>query len=235
MRVEVASPTRRVSAAVAGGLVAGAVVGGVGGRLAMLLLRATSSPALHGTETDDGFVIGQVSGNTLVLVALTVGLGILGGLAYLAIRSWIPARHRIWTMAVLGCVIGGAMFIHPNGVDFLLLEPLWLAIVMFMLLPATYGALVSVLVERWLDRRSRLQASRAWLLALVPLLVFPSTGLTGLLFLLGLVALWAIGWVAPGLGAVWSSRPVTWVGRACLIGVTGYALAELVDDIGQIL
>ena len=37
---------------------AGLLVGGVGGRVAMLLLRLTSDPRLRGLETDDGFTIG---------------------------------------------------------------------------------------------------------------------------------------------------------------------------------
>ena len=235
MRDGVVSPARRVAAGVAGGLVAGASVGGIGGRLAMLLLRATSSPALHGSQTDDGFVIGQVSGNTLFLVILTMVLGVLGGLAYLAIRPWIPARHRVWTSAVLGGVVGGSMFIHPDGVDFLLLEPLWLAVVLFILLPAAYGALLSVLVERWLAVGSGFQTSRAWLLALIPLAALAFTGVAGLVLLVGMAVLWALAWLEPGLASAWRSRPVTWSGRACLVGATGYALVTLADDVAQIL
>jgi len=229
------SPPRRVAAGVAGGLLAGALVGGIGGRLAMLLLRATSSPALHGRQTDDGFVIGQVSGNTLFLVILTMALGVVGGLVYLAIRPWIPARHRVWTMAVLGGVVGGATFIHPEGVDFLLLEPLWLAVALFALLPAAYGALLSVLVERWLAADSRLQTSRFWLIGLIPLAVLALTGVAGLGLVVGMVVLWALGWLEPGLASAWRSRPITWAGRACLVGVTGYALVALADDVAQIL
>src|SRR5258708_6692212 len=41
------------------GLVAGAIIGGLGGRLAMLVLRLTSNGSVRGVKTSDGFVIGR--------------------------------------------------------------------------------------------------------------------------------------------------------------------------------
>ena len=41
------------------GLVCGALIGGVGGRLAMFVLRVTSDGSLHGLQTDDDFTIGK--------------------------------------------------------------------------------------------------------------------------------------------------------------------------------
>jgi hypothetical protein len=61
-----------LSAVLAAGALTGALIGGVGGRLAMLILRLTSDPSLHGLETDDGFTIGIVSTSTLFLVGLTM-------------------------------------------------------------------------------------------------------------------------------------------------------------------
>ena len=92
---------RRVSAGVVGGLATGALIGGVGGRLAMFVLRVTSDPSLHGLKTDDGFTIGRFSGETLFLVLATAALGVLGGLLYLAVRPWLPER---WRAALAGHV-----------------------------------------------------------------------------------------------------------------------------------
>ena len=86
--------TRPLSAGVVGGLVTGAVVGGIGGRLAMFVLRLTSDPSLHGAETDDGFIMGQISGATLFLLIVTSVLGVLAGVLYLAVRTWFPLRRR---------------------------------------------------------------------------------------------------------------------------------------------
>jgi hypothetical protein len=58
---ELAGPAATLGAGVSAGFVAGVLIGGVGGRLAVLLLRVTSDPRLHGSQTDDGFTIGVVS------------------------------------------------------------------------------------------------------------------------------------------------------------------------------
>ncbi len=106
---------RRVSAGVVGGLATGALIGGIGGRLAMFVLRVTSDPSLHGLKTDDGFTIGRFSGETLFLVLVTAALGVLGGLLYLAVRPWLPERWRAALVGVFGGIVGGALFISPGG------------------------------------------------------------------------------------------------------------------------
>ncbi len=123
---DLSASARRVSAGVVGGLLTGAVIGGVGGRLAMLVLRLTSDPSLRGMETDDGFIIGRFSGETGFLVFLTAAAGILGGLLYLIVRPWIQEQLRPWVMGVFGGIVGGALVIRPDGIDFTLLEPLTL-------------------------------------------------------------------------------------------------------------
>jgi hypothetical protein len=61
----------------------------------------------------------------------------------------------------------GALIVHPDGVDFTLLEPVELAIALFILIPALYGLLLTVLVERRISPPAaswgRLEALR-WLL-----------------------------------------------------------------------
>lgn len=126
----------RLAAGLWGGFLCGAVIGGVGGRLAMFVLRLTSDPSLSGRETDDEFIIGSFTGATFFLVALTAILGIMGGLFYLAVRNWFPQRVRPIVMGVLAGVVGGALVVRPDGIDFTELEPLPLAIAMFVALPA---------------------------------------------------------------------------------------------------
>jgi hypothetical protein len=54
----------RVLVGAAAGAIAGLVVGGIGGRLAMLLLRLTSPDVAIGLVSDDGFEIGVVTTST---------------------------------------------------------------------------------------------------------------------------------------------------------------------------
>lgn len=55
------------------GLIAGALVGGLGGRIAMFILRLTSDPSLRGLTTDDDFTIGIV----LMFIALPGVYGVV--------------------------------------------------------------------------------------------------------------------------------------------------------------
>jgi len=121
-------PGATLGAGVSAGFVAGVLIGGVGGRLAMLALRLTSDPSLHGVLTDDGFTIGRVSLETLFLLGVTAGLGMVGGLFYLVVRRWIPSRWRIPLMTVFVALVGGAGIIGPSDVDFTRLSPLPLAV-----------------------------------------------------------------------------------------------------------
>jgi hypothetical protein len=134
------------------GAIAGLVVGGLGGRLAMLLLRLTSPDFVVGLASDDGFEIGVVSTRTLELLVLTTTAGAVNGILYAALRGGIPARLRLPLWTAVAAAGGGAVFVHEDGIDFTLLEPVALAIALFVLLPGSAAAVVVLLVERWSAR-----------------------------------------------------------------------------------
>ena len=225
---------KRVAMAGTAGLLTGALVGGVGGRLAMLVLRLTSDPSVRGIESDDGFTIGVVSSETMFLVMFTAVLGAVGGLGYLVIRAWLPSPRRPALFAALMGVVGGALIIHPDGVDFTLLGPRWLAIVLFVALPAAYGLAVAFLIERWL--RSADDASTRWLLALVPAVIpFVVLGPRGLPILV-LVLLASLAADPRSIAArTVGSRPVVWLGRIGLATAGVAATVALVTDVAEIL
>src|SRR5688500_17459854 len=140
---------RRVSATVLIGALAGAVVGGLGGRLAMRVLFLTTGDHVKGVISDDGFVMGRFTlADTVSLVVVAAVGGVFGAFLYLAAQPMVAtfgARTPLMAAAFYG-VFGGALIVEPEGVDFVLLEPVALAIALFVLLPALYGALVSWLV-----------------------------------------------------------------------------------------
>lgn len=131
------------------GAMAGFVVGGIGGRLAMLLLRLTSPEIVIGLTSDDGFVIGEVTVRTLQLALGMTMLGAIYGVAYALLRPGIPAALRLPLWAGFAALAGGATFVHEDGIDFRLLEPAALSIAIFVALPGVAAALVVLLVERW--------------------------------------------------------------------------------------
>ena len=235
LREDLSATAKPVAAAAVAGFLTGAAVGGIGGRLAMFVLRLTSDPALRGLKTDDDFTIGVFSGATLFLVIVTAVLGMVGGLVYLAVRGWLPERARPWTFGALTGIVGGAQVIRPDGIDFTLLQPLWLAVAMFVALPAAYGVAVSLLAERFLADDSAFSRSRAWIAGLVLLLPLGLFGLVGLAVIAALVAAVLLGRAAPQIASLWTSSPITWIGRTGLAAVAVVWGAALVKDVVEVL
>ena len=232
---ELSATTRPVAAAASAGLFAGAGIGGIGGRLAMFVLRLTSDPALRGLKTDDEFTIGIFSRDTLFLLFATAFLGVVGGLVYLVVRSWLPERARPLLFGGLTGIVGGALVIRPDGLDFTLLDPLSLAVAMFIALPAAYGVMVSLLTERFLAPASGFGQWAIWMGGIPALLPLVALGPFGLA-LLALIALAVLlGRAVPQVGSLWTSPPVAWIGRAALVAIAIVWSTKLVRDVVEVL
>ncbi len=152
--VAAGSAASLVMGVVAGGL-AGFVWGGVGGRIAMRVIFLTSNERVRGLTSDDGFEIGRLSFDSLsLLISLTVVGAFLGG-GYGVLRMFL--QGPVWLlsvgMAVMVGAAGGALVVNADGIDFRLLEPLSLAVAMFVALPALWGATVPVVTEGLLSIR----------------------------------------------------------------------------------
>jgi hypothetical protein len=223
---------KQLAVATAAGAAAGFAIGGVGGRLAMLLLRLTSDPTLRGLKTDDGFTIGIVSGDTTFLLAATTILGAVGGAAYFLVRPVLTERSAPWAWGALGATVGGATILRPNGIDFTLLQPLALAVAMFIAIPAAGAAATSVLTERWLRRGPR---STAWLLGLGPFVLVALGGpvtMVGVAAVLGLAIALPADWVVSRDRV---PRPLALGGRAALAVAGALGVSALVNDVLEIL
>jgi hypothetical protein len=235
LRNDLTAAARPVAAGAVAGSLTGAVIGGIGGRLAMFVLRLTSDPALRGLNTDDDFTIGTFSGATLFLVIVTTVLGMIGGLVYLVVRGWLPERGRPWLFSALTGIVGGATVIRPGGTDFTLLEPLGLAVAIFVALPAAYGVATSLLAERFLAHDSAFGRSMAWIAGLVLLLPLGFFGVVGLAVLALILAAVLLGRAAPAIASLWNSPPVAWIGRVGLVAIAVVWSTELVRDAVEIL
>jgi hypothetical protein len=235
LREDLGAAARPVATAAVAGSLTGAVIGGLGGRVAMFVLRLTSDPALRGLKTDDDFTIGIFSGATLFLVIVTIVLGIIGGLVYLVVRGWLPERARPWLFGGLTGIVGGATVIRPGGIDFTLLDPLGLAVALFIALPAAYGVAVSLLVERFLADGSAFSRSKALIAGFVLLLPLGFFGLIGVAVLALILAAVLLGRAAPEMASLWTSPSVTWIGRVGLVAVAIVWGAALVRDVFEVL
>ena len=117
----------------------------------MRIVLLTSDDHVRGITSDDGFEIGTLSTATIFLLIFTTILGAIAGFAYGLIR--MVTAGPTWAVsvgtAVAAASIGGAAIVHTDG-DFRILEPLWLTVGLFVLIPGLWGASVVVVTERLL-------------------------------------------------------------------------------------
>jgi len=124
-------------------------------------------------------------------------------------------------------VVVGEQLVHVDGVDFTLLEPAWLAIALFMLIPGVYCALLTVLAERWLAPDGFFAHGP------LPLVLAPLLAIGPLAPLLVVIA---VGWLLLELvrrrcrGVVPGTTALAWFGRAALAVLFGFALVRLVQE-----
>lgn len=134
-RMAVAADAFRTIAVIStAGLVAGLVGAGVIGRLVMRLIGATSGEA-QGRITEAGEVVGRITNEGTQGFIIFIGLfgGIVAAIVFLALRRWLPATAGPAGL-VLGVVLLGTIGVtdplSPGNVDFRILTPAWLAVVM---------------------------------------------------------------------------------------------------------
>jgi hypothetical protein len=146
---------QRASAMMAASTVAGVLVLGLGGRLMMRLLAATSPDSAQGRITDAEEIVGDI--NLDGTIALVVFVGVFGGVIslglFVLLRRWLPKRSVLAGM--VGAGIGGGLLARPVGLidpgnrDFAILSPTWLAALCAITLVVVYGLLFAVLADRW--------------------------------------------------------------------------------------
>ncbi|MFN0153876.1 MAG: hypothetical protein ACKVUT_05805 [Gaiella sp.] len=210
-------------AGAASGAIAGLLIGGVGGRLAMLLLRLTSPDAVIGLTSDDGFEIGVVSMRTIGLLFSMASLGAANGMLYAAFRGSIPIALRLPLWTLFTAAVGGTSFVGEDGIDFTLLEPVALAITLFVVLPGAAAALVVILVERWAPRDPREHRRLAGTLVV--------TALAGTVALLLAGFAFAVALGMRRAGATELLRPITRL--AVPLGLLAIALLSAVQLVGK--
>jgi len=159
------------------GVIAGLLVGGLGGRLFMRIMAATSDDRVHGTLTDAEEPIGRVTtGGTIGLIVFG---GLFGGfvmmLLYRVLRPWLPAQA--WRAGVLVGVISLGAFGGLSGMldrdnkDFEILSPTSLAATLVVVGAVFFGVVLVSVYER-LDRgMAHLDHASLGILAFAPLLL----------------------------------------------------------------
>ncbi|MDA3037958.1 MAG: hypothetical protein O3C27_00275 [Actinomycetota bacterium] len=166
---------RRLWVLVVAGIPTGVIVAGLGSRLAMLALRLTSPDAVRGVTSDDGFEIGRFTlGGSYNLLLLGAFVGVIGAAAYLSVAPWLlgPGWFRRCTVGAAAGAVVGSMLVHDSGIDFHVLKPLWLAVGLFVALPALFGLAIGLAVDR-LERRGPPRGHLRWIVPAALLAAFP--------------------------------------------------------------
>lgn len=226
LRPELAAAARALARTTLVGAVCGALVVGVLSRLGMMLL-AGLNPEATGITSDDGFEMGQFTlSGSLQLLASGLQFGVAGAWCYVVVRGLMvgPPWFRLLSISTGPAVVVGAVVVHTGGVDFTLLEPVWLTVAMFVALPGLFVALLHLGVER-AERRGAVLPRSLTALGLLPWAV-----------LLPLTVPLAAGFlVQRHLRARDAGRRLlhvgAWAARAVLLGVFCVALADLARDV----
>ena len=219
----------RVVGTIAGGLVAGVLVLGLGGRLMMRILASTSPAAVQGGLTEAEEVVGEVTVDGTVGLILFVGVlgGVVGVFLFALLRPWLPDRS-LAAGAIAAAIAAGTVarltgLLDPDSRDFSMLEPAWLATLLCVSLLVTYALLGAVLVDRFAASwpvPSRSIAGAAAVLPVVPLLLVPP---------LALVAVGAVAYRAKAPGAANAGRAGRAVVALAALAGGAYALVGAVQ------
>jgi hypothetical protein len=224
----------KIRVLIVAGIAAGVVMIGLGSRAAMLILRLTSPARVHGVESDDGFTIGEVTlGGTYNLMMLGAAIGIIGAGTYLMVCRWLigPLWFRRATTGLAAAVVGGSMLVHSDGIDFNVLEPKWLAISLFVLLPGVFGTFIGSFVDAVNRSESWTRVgTRRWVLPLICIACFPLSIVTLMLSIIVLLACVVVD-ISGGARLLRKIPAYGVIVRAAWMTIAAVGLVALIGDI----
>jgi hypothetical protein len=136
------------------GVVAGIVVGGLGGRLVMRIA-AFLHPDAVGALTENGNRIGDITlGGTLSLVLFGLISCAIAGAVWVIVSPWIPGHAGVRAVRTAGIAIaiGTPVLIIGRNPDFVILDHDPRVVALLVALVGAIGLSIALL-DSWLDRR----------------------------------------------------------------------------------
>jgi hypothetical protein len=211
-------------------LISGVLTAWAGGRLVMRILAATSPPESQGQLTEAQELVGEVTlgGSFGLFFFGALPAGFVTAAIYLLIHRWLPAGRLAGPLlGLLGLLVFGATIdpLRADNIDFDIVGPGWLAVVLFSALVILHGALVAAVAAR-MSHLLPLPAkpTAAAYLPLLAAVVFLPAGVllaVGGLIVLAWTALTKRTALTKGQGFTKAqglpSRPALWAGRAVLV------------------
>ncbi len=183
VRTRAMESVRQLVASGLAATLAGLIVGGMGGRLAMRV-SAMLNPNATGRRTEAGEIVGAITAEGTIAFLIFGGFltGVMVSVFWISVRAWLP-ESRPWRSlgaSIAAISVVGAMVIEGGNFDFFFLDPAWLHVLMFTIIVGSAGWLTA-----WLD--TRLVAKLASTRGFTPI-AFPLLGLGGAMVVLTLTA-----------------------------------------------
>ena len=155
MLIRFAEVLRDIARGGLAGLIAGLIVGGLGGRVAMMLA-ARMNPGATGMFTENGELIGAFTLNGTFALMIFGGLllGLVAGIVWVVLSPWLPAsgpRRRL-AAGLLAAALGSSFLVQADNLDFAILGNDAAIIAMLVLLVGLIG-LAMAWADDVLDRR----------------------------------------------------------------------------------
>ncbi len=146
---------REISRGGLAGLIAGIVIGGLGGRVVMTLA-ALLNPEATGLRTENGELIGSFTVNGTLALVFFGGMfgGIAAGMIWVIMSPWLPGlgwRRRLLA-GPLAVALGGFFLVDRGNPDFFILGSDGVIVALLLGLVALVGVTVAWL-DDLLDRR----------------------------------------------------------------------------------
>ncbi len=212
----------------------------------MRIVFLTSDPRVAGLTSDDGFEIGVISSASGFLIfATTFFGGMIGPLAAI-VRRALGAGTMITSLGfgvATATFLGGAI-VHYEGIDFRLLDPLYLTVGLFILIPGAAAATGVVFLDRMLRPEGRIDRLPSAALSVVAVLaLFPAVVIGGaaLRNLVSLVVIAAVGLAALAISRIGdhpdasrARRAARWAAWGLLAAMTVAGVLELARDIASL-
>jgi hypothetical protein len=202
------------------GTVSCLLVTGAGGRLAMRLL-AVTSPEATGRLTEAQATVGEITfdGTIGYLVFGALPFAFASTALYLLAAPWLPRGRLAGPTFGLAVFIVVAPFIDPlraDNVDFDIVGPGWLAVLVFAALAVVQGAFLAAFAGR-LSRSLPLMTRTNWPDTVLPLLLAVVLFALGAVLAVGALVTFALPRLLPWFLAARASRVGVIVGRILLV------------------
>ena len=209
-----------------------------GGRLVMRILAETSPDSAQGRITEAQATVGLATpGGTLALLFFGgVPSAFVAALMYLVIYRWLPQGRLSGPMAgLLGLIVLGAGVepFRTDNIDFTIVRPGWLSVLLFTVLALLVGAIVAAAAGGY-SRRLPLP-SRRTVPAYLPLLGAIIIPPAAVLILLGALIVLAWPGLATGRHSGLASARYLWAGRVILALAAILALPAFVGSVAFIV